>query len=194
MKALLDHFAEVVELPVEIDEIVQAIVHLGFQDEVYLFPVQSDPSELRGAIRQFRYNPGVYAAPQSVTHVVYTTQVPVDWQRVICAKELVHIFDRKAEKTDTPDEVSELIEKILGPLSTEDYGFADLQAAADRLALYQCLPLLFPPAALERAKAAIDSDRMTVDQVAEAACIPIGFVRLMLSDDWEKLNGFLCDK
>lgn len=132
--------------------------------------------------------------PRSVTHIVYTTQVPVAWQRVICAKELVHIFDRKAEKTDTPDEVSELIEKILGPLSTEDYGFADLQAAADRLALYQCLPLLFPTAALGQAKAAIDSGEMTVEQVAEAACIPLGFVRLILSDDWEKLNGFLCEK
>lgn len=194
MKALLDHFDGVVDLPVEIDDIVQAIVGLGFQDEVHLFPVQADPSEFRGVIRQFRYNPGVYAEPRSVTHVVYTTQVPMDWQRVICAKELVHIFDRTVKKTDTPEEVSELIEKILGPLSTEDYGFADLQAAADRLALYQCLPLLFPTAALEQAKRAVHSGKVTEEQVAEAAVLPIGFVRLMLSSDWEKLNGFLCDK
>lgn len=194
MKLLLDYFADVTDLPVEIDDVVQAIVQLDLQDEVYLFPVNSDPSELRGAIRQFRYSPGVYADPQSVTHIVYTTQVPLSWQRVICAKELVHIFDRKAEKTDTPDEVSELIEKILGPLSTEDYGFADLQAAADRLALYQCLPLLFPPKALAKAKEAVSSGVMTVEQITEVVCMPEGFVRIMLSDDWEKLNGFLCDK
>jgi hypothetical protein len=107
---------------------------------------------------------------------------------------LVHIFDRRAEQTDKPEEVSELIEQILGPLSTEDYGFADVQAAADRLALYQCLPLLFPHAALRQAKTAVRSGDRTIDQVAEAACIPLQFVRLMLTEEWEKLNGLLCEK
>lgn len=194
MKLVLDHFSKTTELPVEIDEIVNFLIASGIQDEVFLFPVEADPTKLRGAIRQFRYHKLPYGDPISVTHIVYTTLVPLEWQRIICAKELVHVFDREVEKTETSEEVAQLLDKLVGPLSTEDYGFADLQAAVDRLALYQCLPLLLPTAALQEAKEAISRGHKTVEDVAKAACMPLFFVDLMLSSDWEKLNGILGDK
>jgi hypothetical protein len=70
-----------------------------------------------------------------------------EWQRLVCAKELIHVMDGNAEKTNTSDELQGLIDKIIGPLSTEDFGLADLMAAKDKLAIYQALGVIFPDAA-----------------------------------------------
>lgn len=193
LKELVENFANQTDLPVEIQEIVECIQKLGLQDEIYLFPVDSDPTKFRGVFKQFRIRGGVYADDQWVTHIAYTKNVPLEWQRVICAKELVHLFDPHTAQTDTEEEVSQLLDKLVGPLSTEDYGFADLQAVKDRLALYQCLPLLLPAASLEIARKAVKDGTLTPAEVADRAVIPIEFANLMLSEHWEGLNGALND-
>lgn len=191
LRELVEHFSHVAELPVEVDEIVAQINVIGLQDEIYLFEADTEPTKIRGAFHQFRYRPGVYADPISVTHIVYSANVPLEWKRVIAVKELVHIFDSIPAKTDTEDEVSQLLDKLVGPLSSEDYGFADLQAAKDRLALYQSLPLLLPNAALTIARKEVEDGQVTPEEVAQWACMPVELVRLMLSDDWVELNGAL---
>lgn len=187
LNKLVESFAGRVELPIEVDEIVDAIKDLGWQDEIYLFPVDSDPTRVRGAFRQFTYQKAVYGEPQLVTHIVYSKNVSLAWQRVISVKELVHIYDSVAAKTDTEEEVSQLLDRLVGPLSSEDYGLVDLQAAKDRLALYQALPLLLPKAALKIAR----ENGLAPELVAERACMPIELVSLILSDEWQDLNGVL---
>ena len=187
LQKLVEQFADNTNLPVEIDDIVEAIKALGWQDEVFLFAADTDPTRVRGAFRQFTYRKGVYAEPQLVTHIVYSQNVSLAWQRVICAKELVHIYDSLAAKTDTEEEVSQLLDRLVGPLSSEDYGLVDLQAAKDRLALYQALPLLLPKASLEVARA----NSIAAEVVAERACMPVELVNLVMSDDWQDLNGAL---
>ena len=164
---------------------------MGCQDEIYLFPADCDPTLVRGVFRQFRYRKTLYGEPTWVTHIAYSKNVPVEWQRVICAKELVHIFDPDSTKTDTDEEVNGLLDKLVGPLSTEDYGMADLQAAKDRLALYQCLPLLLPKASLDIAREQVRTGQKTEQEVADWALIPLRLVSLMLSEHWENLNGAL---
>lgn len=193
LKELIEHFEAVVELPIEVEEIALKINDMDLQDEIYFFPADIDPTEIRGAFRQFRTPTGVYGVSKWVTHIAYSQHLDVEWQRVICAKELVHIFDPGVAKTNTEEEVSQLLDKLVGPLSSEDYGFADLQAAKDRLALYQCLPLLLPKAYLEIARNAVDAELKTPEDIAQEAVIPLRFVKLMLSDDWETLNGALID-
>ena len=186
---LIDYFSEVVQLPVEISEIVNKISEMGIQDEIYLFEADTDPTRLRGGFNQFTYRPGVYAEPRFVTHIVYSKNVDIPWQRAICAKELVHLFDSEVAKTDTETEVSQLLDRLVGPLSSEDYGLVDLQAAKDRLALYQSLPLLMPKAARDVARQALKDGTHTIDEIADWACMPRELVALVLSDEWVPLNG-----
>lgn len=49
----------------------------------------------------------------------------------------------KQKKTKAPEELDGLIDKILGPLSTEDFGLSDLTAARDKIATYQAIALVF---------------------------------------------------
>jgi hypothetical protein len=100
-------------------------------------------------------------------------------------------MDGKAEKTNTPDELQGLIDKIIGPLSTEDFGLADLMAAKDKLAVYQALGVIFPDAARVDALRAIESG-MTKQQVMEQASIPMQFVNLVLADEWPAIKKDIC--
>jgi hypothetical protein len=38
-------------------------------------------------------------------HRIYSSHLAFDWQRLVCAKELIHVMDGKQEKTKTPDEL-----------------------------------------------------------------------------------------
>ena len=100
---------------------------------------------------QFTKRNGVYSDPLLCTLIVYSSKLSLDWQRLVCAKELIHVMDGKEEKTETAEELEGLIEKLIGPLSTEDFGLADLMAGKGKLAVYQALAVLFPDSARDDA-------------------------------------------
>ena len=191
LRELIGRFSDVTALPVEVDEIAKCITNMGVQDEIYLFPTNTDTEKIRGAHYQFTYHKSVYGEPQRVTHVVYSKNDALEWQRVIAVKEMVHIFDDDLAKTNTDDEVNQLLDKLVGPHSSEDFGLADYQATKDRLALYQSLPLLMPRAALDQARQAVRNKSRTPHDIAKWSCMPVELIRLMLSDEWVSINGAL---
>lgn len=193
-KKLISEFATRNEVPVEINEIRDAVIKIGMQDKIVFIGKSVDTQKIWGAIYQYTTHSSPYAQPDLHTIIAYNTDLPVPWQRVVCCKELVHIFDRKEERTNTPEHVVELAEKILGPMSSEDFGFGDVMALKDKIALYQSLPLLFSNAARDAAISAISAGRKTEKSVAEAAALPVSLVKLMLSDEWPAIaEEFLKD-
>jgi len=191
---LIEHFEQVEELPIEIDEIREVILDLGMQDVIKIAGKPADPAKIWGAFYQYTTHAGVYAQPDFHTLIVYNENLPVPWQRVVCCKELVHIFDRAEERTSSVDAVAALTTKLLGPMSSDDFGYDDIMALKDKTALYECLPLLMPQAARIKAKVAIEEGRHTVESIAEKASLPVPFVALILSDAWPSLSAsFLTD-
>lgn len=189
---LIQRFSGVAELPVEIPEIRAAIVALDFQDEITFIPEPIDPGKLRGVFYQFTKRDGVYGEPKLCTLIVYSGLLSTDWQRVVCGKELIHIMDGRVAHTRTADEVSDLIIKILGPLSSEDFGLADFVAAKDKLALYQILPVLFPEAARKAAAEKLAAHEKTIEDIAAWACLPLQLTRLVMGDDWPAIEKEIC--
>jgi hypothetical protein len=84
-----------------------------------------------------------------------------------------------------------LLDRLLGRMSTDDFGVVDLMAGKDKLALYYSLPLLLPKAALDIARADVSDGRKTAEDIALEAGMPLGLVRLMLNSEWDTLNGHL---
>lgn len=191
LKELIERLENRTELPIEVQEIADLLIELGFQDEVRFYDVAADPTRIRGAFDQFVYRPGVYADPVRVALIPYNSNDPTEWQRLVCCKELMHLFDHDIERTDKEDEVPSFLDKLLGPMSTDDFGLADFMAAKDKIATYQCLPLLMPKAALDIARQAVAEGVKTPEDVADWAGIPLRFVMLMLDEQWETLNGAL---
>jgi hypothetical protein len=181
---LVAAFSNVRTLPIEIDEVRREIVKLGFQDEIVFVEEESDPRKCHGVYYQFTKRDGVYRPPILVSLIIYSKNVDLVWKRIICAKELIHVMDHSAGKTKRALELEGMLDKLLGPLSTEDFGLADMMAAIDKLATYQALCFLFPDAAREEALARLKSEQVTIAQIADWAVLPVELVTIILSDAW----------
>lgn len=191
LKKLIKSFEDRTDLPIEVEEIAAAIVAEGVQDEIHFVPVDADPAKIHGAIARFRYTPRPYAESIWVAHIPYNKSDPVEIQRLTACKELIHLFDTDFERTDTETEVPALIERLVGPFSSDDVGIANLMALKDNLAIYMCLPLLLPRAALLFLRAEIAAERITSVEAAKIACLPHDLVVLMIDENWDTLNGML---
>ncbi len=186
----MSEFSECKDLPIEVNEVADALIKHGIQDSIIFSREDTDPGKIRGIFYQYTTSPGVYCQPDFVTLIVYSSNVDLAWQRLICCKELIHVCDARIEKTDTQQEVSDLLEKILGPLSTEDYGLADMMAAVDKIALYQALAILFPAAARDSAREQL-SNQKTIEDIVKWVALPKQFVELVVSDDWPDIQNSL---
>jgi hypothetical protein len=185
---LVNHFAAISEVPVEVPEVRDVMINvLRVQDEIIFCQEEMNPDELRGAYYQFTRRNNVYAEPILCSIIVYCSKLSRAWQRVICCKELVHILDRNIEKTNTKEAIEGLVTRLLGPLSTEDFGIMDIMASKDRLAIYVALGVLFPQTARTNAKIAIASGAESIDTIAEKADLPGALVRLALMPEWDGL-------
>jgi hypothetical protein len=191
LRRLVEKFQDRTELPIEIDEIRDALIDLGVQDKIVFSNEQLDTGKLRGAYYQWCEHTSPYGEPVLTTLIVYPTNVDTDWQRAICAKELVHVCDKQIVKTQTADMVEELADKLVGPFETSLGTQADLMAGVDKLAQYQALNLLFPLAARKIARARILSGERTYEQEAQWAGIPVEYARLVLLENWDHFSELL---
>ncbi|WP_156392455.1 hypothetical protein [Rhizobium sp. Root482] len=191
LKNLLAAVAIIDEMPLEVEDMAAELIKAGCQDRIIFSAADEDPAEIQGVFYQYTTKPGVYCSPDFITLIVYSKHLSVEWQRLVCCKELIHACDSEIEQTNTEEEVQALLEKILGPLSTEDFGLADLMAAKDKFAIYQALAILFPLSARDEARKAMSEKKRTLEQVAAWACLPSQLVELVLSDDWPKIRNDL---
>ena len=193
LKKLIAAFREVDALPVEVEDIRQKIIDLGFQDEIIIQGVHGDPGHIKGVFYQYKMTPAVYAEKILCTVIGFNLANPLPWQRLSCAKELMHVFDDDLERTNTAAELDRLMDKLLGPMSTDDVGLADLMALKDKMALYEAIPILFPIAARNACLNALAAGFIAKEEVIIQACLPPPICELVLGDDWPKWLELLND-
>lgn len=189
LKRLFQHFDPIAKLPVEVHALRDQLIACGCQDEIVFVSEEMDESKLFGVFYQYKRRDGVYADPQLCTLIVYNSVLSPEWQRVVCAKELMHILDAPGEKTRTHEDVKGLIEKVVGPLSDGKPSVTDFMALRDQLALYPALALLFPDAARAVAVQMLRDGTATVEQIAKWAQLPPELMPLLLSDQWPSLKA-----
>lgn len=188
LQKLIAKFSTRTELPIEIPEVREEIIAMGIQDKIVFCPdAEMDKTKLKGAYMQFRVRPTMYGEYEDWSLIVFCANEGIPWQRMICAKEMIHILDDEAERTSTLDQLDGLLNRLLGSVSTEEFNIFDIMAAKDRLALYQAIPLLFPMAARDNAIQAVKSGRKTLHEIADDACLPVELVSLALTDNWPGL-------
>lgn len=191
LRKLVEMFEDRVELPIEIDELRAAVVDLGIQDKIIFSAEELDTGILKGAYYQWHESPGPYADPTWTSLIVYPEGVDVAWQRVICAKELIHVCDQQVVKARSADAVDGLARKLVGPFEGTSSDLLDILASTDKLAQYQSLNLLFPLAARKLARKRIAEQTMTPDEIADWAVLPLEQISLMLDEDWDRLSEIL---
>ncbi|MDI7923420.1 hypothetical protein [Ferirhizobium litorale] len=183
LKNLVAAVEQIDQMPIEVEEMAAKLVEAGCQDKIIFHPADEDPDEFQGVFYKYVVRHSTYADPEFTTLIAFSKHLPIEWQRMVCCKELIHTCDSSVEKTDSPEEVEALLEKVLGPLSTQDFGLADVMAAKDKLAIYQALAILFPPKAREQAVAGLAAG-MRIEEIAAWAGLPRALVSFACSEDW----------
>ena len=179
-------------LPIEIQDICDALVAMGYQDEIRVVSEEMDLTQLLGAYAQWREPNGVYAEPKWVSLIVYPSNVEPMRQRLICAKELVHVCDSHVAKTNDPKEIMELAE-VLSNRGTipEGMQITGMKVATDVLAQGKALMLLFPKAARIIARQQIADGTLTIDRIEEICQIPRETLVDLLDPEWEEIANLL---
>jgi hypothetical protein len=186
IRNLIASIAAAIGRPIEVSTVRDALIKMGIQDQIQLFPDPEMNSEhLRGVFYQYTRRDSVYGDPILVTLITYCSQLSIQWQRVICVKELIHVLDKDVEKTNLSDEIEGLINRIIGPFSTEDFNAYDIMALKDKMALYQSLSVLFPSKSRQDF---LIKHGVNVELAMEIFCLPEWAVKLVLSSEWPKIT------
>lgn len=180
-------------LKYKIFDICDALKQMGYQDEIHVVPRDMDTSKLRGAYYQWTERSGVYSEPRLVSLVVFPEASPPYEQRVICAKELVHVCESNVTKAKNADEVMAIAATLCGHAPDSMSPSVSLKAASDIIAQAQALTLLFPRAARIIVRQMIQDGKMDRCDLHKLVCVPQALVEQLLDEEWERVADALKD-
>lgn len=189
---LIKAFAEREELPIDVNDVLGCLRQNGSSDdEIEFIGVDLDPDVLQGAIKVFHVRPGVYADPVRMVNIYYHKGHDVDWQRLICCKELIHLLDPPSAQTSAPEAIDELAARIGLPPEMQDPVADGVEANIDRLAEWRAAAVLLPISARELLLPKIKDGSLKIADVARMADIPPKYAGFVMSDVWERVYPLL---
>jgi hypothetical protein len=117
----------------------------------------------------------------------------VDWQRLACCKEIIHLFDVPALETNDRDSLVNLIRDLTEGFNIGMLSPGNWQAIKDNLAIHQALAVLFPHEVREDLMEAYDHGTIDDRWIAEKFSIPEDYVELLMSDRWPEYRKALME-
>lgn len=190
MKArqLIEFFSMMTNLPVDVNAVADHICDNGIEDIINFVGVDYDPGILRATLARYVRQTGVYAEVEHRADVYYSTIQTIDWQRLVCVKEMIHLLDGHEFLSNTRENVDKLIEKIVlpfdlrGDIAEEGWG-----VWSDRLTEYIALTILFPYEARAVLLEKYRSGVLTDDDIAQLVCLPLRYIKFIMSEHWEEV-------
>lgn len=189
---LIEFFSTFTKLPVYIEDICGQMVDMGIQDEIVLIPMDAPPQILLGMMVRYRES-GAYTSPKNCALIFYNVNVGRDEQRLICCKELIHLFDTDHALTCTSEDFLTLVEGVIDleqALSTGTIQ-TNAQAFVDHAATLMALAVLFPHEIRDDIIAAHDAGRMSIGDIADEFDIPADHIPMLLSKTWDAIRTIL---
>ncbi len=167
---------------------------LGVRDEIYFFAdPKLDHTILRGKITYWSYPTGVGGRTNFVADITYAEQQPNDWQRLVCCKEMMHIFDPTETRGGKAEDVDRLVDKIILADELQDPFSDGIHALTDRVAVYYATAILFPLAAREALMPAYQAGTLTLEVIAEQMEIPLKYAFMVMSEGWPEVHAMMTD-
>jgi hypothetical protein len=187
IKKLIDFFSTFSIFPVELTDIRDQIVEeyrVGDQIEFLMVDVELD--HLRGL--HYRYQKKeIDGKIGTHSFIIVNRKLPIEEQRVVCCKEMIHILDEKMFRTSTASAVALLASRLLVPTASGDFGEADLAVIKDKFAEYQAMAVLFPEEARDELFALFTDGKITVEEISKRLVLPIDKVAFVMTTHWPKV-------
>jgi len=175
--ALVKAFANVEDLPIPVDAVLDWIrAHTDHKD-IRLHPVGRNKKAFRGAFRRIGMpRGGMYSADYDIiTQILYGDDLPDDWMRLVICKEAMHVFDGAGEQVRTAEDVRKLIPAVI---AQELKGAPFLPALNDHLGAFRALAVLIPTACRIKLKAA--EEKRSTAEIARFVKLPEVYVDIWL--------------
>jgi hypothetical protein len=181
---LIEAFEKQTLLPIDLNLATKWLLDAGIQNEITFVPAELDPQgAIRGFIHRYKQHKGGWdPEPDLVSDIYYDPRQTIEWQNMVCAKELLHIldgacvtskaaFDKLTQRLALPEDVKHL-------LDDPDFAFMDKAGTAPASAL------LLPMGARETLMPAYKAGLITAAEIARQAVMPVEHVRTVMSDVW----------
>jgi hypothetical protein len=188
VRNLIEYYANDTCLHVPVRKIRDHMIQrLGIKDRILFVGVEIDVNVLRAFIHAYKEKEikGSALRPMACADIHYDRRQPIEWQRLVCCKELLHLMDPADYKIKTPEHVKKQIERIALPPGMETIRTDGMRVWGDRLADLQAIALLFPMAARQVLMEKVD--QIGPENIARIAKLPEKYVRWVMSPQWDEM-------
>jgi hypothetical protein len=191
--ALIKTFSTWERGPIDVDRhVMPEFLKLGVKDKIWFwYDPKLDPGIVRGQIEHWEYISGDGEPIVRCVDITCASQMPNDWQRIVCCKEMLHILDPEESRVSNPDQVEALVEKIILPSDLQDPFTDGLHVLSDRVAVTYATAVLFPMAAREILMAPYSVKKLSLHEIAELMEVPLRSAALVMSDLWPEIHHIM---
>lgn len=172
-------------LPVDVNDIIPFLRENNIQDDIEFVGVDFNTEILQGKIKRWTSRNAVYGDQIFYANIYYPRNVTLDWQRMICCKELLHLMEPHDWHVSAKEDILKLAQKIGLPREQQDAPGDGIHAMSDRVMEYIALAVLFPWAAREQLIVPFQADKLTLADIARLADIPHRYVGLLMHEMWD---------
>ena len=176
LRKLVRHFAGQASPPILLDDIRDWFINNGHVDHLW-FIESPNFSGLVGQYTLQSLQPAPYASQETLADVYYATHLDLKWRRVVCCKELLHIFDGEEQRTFLPEHVEGLTAALVSHGTPEDLIH---QIAVEYANFFNALAVLVPLHLLEAFEAKHSSSAAAIQAMSDEFQIPVELVPLVL--------------
>jgi hypothetical protein len=122
--------------------------------------------------------------------VFYNSNITPQEQRVICCKELVHLYDDGETVTRTAGDLAHLVDDVIAMEPPPTAGIR-IQGLADKIAIFYALAILFPDEMRGDLKDLLDDQAIDHTTIAQLFDIPEYYVSFLMSREWYAVRNVL---
>lgn len=188
---LLAAFEGSEDLFVDLNAVAGWIKSQGIRDDIEFVGVELDVSIIRGFLYRYRYHPGGWTDPRYVAEIYYAKNQESEWQNIVIAKELIHIMDR--DVCTKKEEFDNLVRRLALPRELKIILEDPAYALSDRFGDAFAAALLLPMGARQALLPAYEAGAVTAKDIADMAVMPVKYVRMVMSPEWEEAYDGLRD-
>lgn len=179
-----------VQIEVVCEQVQEQLRSIGQRKEIVFRPMDVSPEILLGMTLEYQDIDGHKIPSKKYYVVFFNSNVSSQQQRIICCKELVHLYDNGDTVTRTATDFSKLVDDVVKmPLTISSS--IGTQGLADNIAIFYALAILFPDEARDDYRALFDADKVNYAEIAHDFDIPLKYVEFLMSSDWFVVRNML---
>lgn len=189
---LIIEFSTRTRVPVDVNDVLAFVQQHGDIQEVYFWPSKIDNAHLRGALvhyERWEYPQGEGGPTVLCADIYYAEDMGSAEERVVTCKELLHILDPDWARVETPEQLTQLIERIVLPVDLQGVRKDGSRTDNDRATEVKAVAVLFPLAA--RTYFMEHSSEWRNEDIARRLDLPLRHVVLVMSPVWDEIYPLL---